>query len=670
MKSNTHLSIALVMMLASSAALAQTKLNPFAGEVRDLYAVNATTWLAATQGGAVYRTTNSGSAWAPAGSSAIRKAMRYVNKCAGVGATVYCATGNGVFKSGDGGVNWSQLTYDAAATVAADPANANNVLVGVKGVGVLRSTDGGASFTVRSGVAMSGDIRVIHFYNSSTAYAGLVAGAAYPSGEASGGGVFRSTDGGNTWADITAAPATRKVSALTTDTSGSVYTSSSGTGEGAVYKYNGSAWSKTNTFVSGAVYAEWGATQLYRDAANRIWMPSIYGVFVTADGGTTWSPSNAAQGFLNTTRTNAVFSPGGTTLVRAVAGIGLWQTTTLSGSTATELNNGLGAGRVRAMDLVGSELLAGGQGAGVSSSSNGGTSWSRRTTGLGSVVSGSSVIPVEIKDVTHLSAAGSTAYAAADLGGVYRYNSSTSSWAIVDEAGINGSGINNTGFTGGTYFIRPGGLLALASGEVLYSVFDGNGAGGAAHGVWYRNAGGSWSQIVGSPATPAYGMLRVLQAGANGRVFAVRNAFLPYMGQSASALAPVSSGAFAQTSINAPFFVTIAAPGAGDPINGVVVAATSRGIYRSANGGVTWLQLPAAGLANLIATGLAYDASGRLYAGDADGDLYCSNDNGTNFVKKATASSSAIHDLKYVNSTLHVLTDGDGVIAFPNPTCP
>lgn len=130
------------------------------------------------------------------------------------------ATG-GVWKTVDGGRNWIPLTDDqptlVVGAIALDPSNPDTVYVGTGelltgfyGSGVLKSTDGGASWTqltgpfvgpfntVRSG-AVFGALAV------SPANPQLIlAGVDYGGGLAARGGIYRSADGGVTWTQVLA----------------------------------------------------------------------------------------------------------------------------------------------------------------------------------------------------------------------------------------------------------------------------------------------------------------------------------------------------------------------------------------------------------------------------------------------------------------------------------
>lgn len=130
------------------------------------------------------------------------------------------ATGDGVYKSTDGGKTWRHMGLKDAQQIGGvivDPKDANRVFVAALGHpygpnterGVYRSTDGGETWTrVLYKDENTGAIQVeFDPTNSQIVYADLWAGRQGPweNGAWQGpeSGLFKSTDGGNTWAKLT-----------------------------------------------------------------------------------------------------------------------------------------------------------------------------------------------------------------------------------------------------------------------------------------------------------------------------------------------------------------------------------------------------------------------------------------------------------------------------------
>ncbi|HYX42419.1 MAG TPA: hypothetical protein VE821_12015, partial [Pyrinomonadaceae bacterium] len=130
------------------------------------------------------------------------------------------STGDGLYKSTDGGQTWLHLGLRDGQQIGAiivDPKDANRIFVAVLGHpygpnaerGVFRSTDGGATFEKvlykdenTGAIALAFDPK-----NSRTIYADLWAARQGPwengSWQGSGSGLFKSTDGGQTWQQLT-----------------------------------------------------------------------------------------------------------------------------------------------------------------------------------------------------------------------------------------------------------------------------------------------------------------------------------------------------------------------------------------------------------------------------------------------------------------------------------
>ena len=111
---------------------------------------------------------------------------------------VYAATANDLFKTTDGGDQWTALSgLDVPGTVravAVHPSNPQKVLAGVEGLGVYASSDGGTTWQpAYAGLEPNGSLHDILFDPSDGS-------VAYCSDRNS--GVYHSTDGGSTWQRI------------------------------------------------------------------------------------------------------------------------------------------------------------------------------------------------------------------------------------------------------------------------------------------------------------------------------------------------------------------------------------------------------------------------------------------------------------------------------------
>jgi len=181
--------------------------------------------------GGVWRSSDYGNNWEPIfddqptgsigaiGISAANPDVIYVGSGAGI-IRPDLATGDGMYKSGDAGRSWTHLGLRDTRMIAmvdVDPTNPDRLFVAALGHpygpnaerGIFRSTDGGQSFEkvlYRDEYTSGNDVR-IDPRNPQTVYAALWPqqqafweGGDFTSGE---GGVFKSTDGGTTWTQLT-----------------------------------------------------------------------------------------------------------------------------------------------------------------------------------------------------------------------------------------------------------------------------------------------------------------------------------------------------------------------------------------------------------------------------------------------------------------------------------
>lgn len=169
---------------------------------------------AGAAGGGLWKTTDSGGTWAPLTDGLSDLSVGAVAVAPSSPGTVYLGTGEGgyaidfipgigILKSTDGGATWNLPSSVIATTfyrISVHPTNPNELVVGTR-EGAFRSTDGGDSWTNVISRATYGDVPDIVRDSSDprTLYAATWCASGsctFPAAR-----VLRSTDGGATWSD-------------------------------------------------------------------------------------------------------------------------------------------------------------------------------------------------------------------------------------------------------------------------------------------------------------------------------------------------------------------------------------------------------------------------------------------------------------------------------------
>ncbi len=280
------------------------------------------TLYAGTSGGGVFKSTDGGASWTPAGlARLVVHALVLDPGTPGVvyaGASAFNETGSGkggVFVSPDGGATWAARNVGLLAFPGTGPGNVADVFAlgfdpvlpsviyaGVNG-GVLRSVDGGQTWAARATGLPRAEVvsLAIDPTDSEVIYAGLV-----------GGGVYRSRDAGATWVQIWAAPpgANFRLSVfLDPDQPSTLYAvTRGGTSGGGVFRSTdaGLTWVARGVGLPGCPPCPQGTvcppepcaafvTSLAIDpfATRILYAGTSEGVFKSTDGGARWRPSGA-----------------------------------------------------------------------------------------------------------------------------------------------------------------------------------------------------------------------------------------------------------------------------------------------------------------------------------------------------------------------------------------
>lgn len=641
-----------MLACASGACLgASAQLTAQSGEIRDFYSLASPTVYAATRGGGLQKSTDNGATW----TKVAAMGTRYLWKIGGSSSNpnlIFVAGDDGVFRTTNGGTSWTQVTFEAARAVVVDPANDQNVLLGVPGAGVYRSADGGATFALSSSGLDSTDVRaLVAGSTAGTFFVGL-----YSNATGAWGGVFRSTDGGVTWSSWNGsgggALPSRYVTSLAVTAAGSLI---AGTYDPAV---GGMPYRKVGSgnWVGGLAQNVSGVYAIHADknASNTVWMGShVQGIYKsTNDGASFVASSNSAQDVFTDVNALGTLPGAANRVLAAPSALGIYASTD-GGSTWPKSSSGLVADRGVALvtGSSASEFFLGTLGGGVFHSLNAGTSFSVANSGLVNAVYGPKTL-----DVVALAGAAGIVYAATyGFGGLYQWNG-VSAWARVSEGGLaNDPSVYST----------PSGVAVDPSNpqNAFYSLF-----GGAPAGTYRRNNGPVWSKVRDGPYGGAgAGPIAQGSPGSNRWYILNVDAVPDRSADNGLTWNSVAIAAAGQVGFMPLMFFSLAE----NPLSPTTgVASTSKGLFRSTDAGATWAPVLPTGLLATQLTGLAFSSlvGNRLFAGDLGGNFYCSNDGGSTWLLRETFAAG-VSAVSWMNNLVFLTTDGAGVMQ-RDPTCP
>ena len=298
------------------------------------------TFYMAQVNGGVWKTTDAGRTWKPIfddqdtgsiGSIAVAPSDPNI-VYAGSGEGLHrpdLSTGNGMYKSSDAGKTWTHLGLRDAQQIpnlAVDPKNANRLFVAALGHpygpneerGIFRSTDGGKTFdkVLYKDENTGGNDVDIDPSNPDTVYATMWEERQGPWENAvwagTGGGIFKSTDGGTTWkpltkglpvviqANIAISPANPNRIFAVVSGNATPGVLDQGRGSGGLYRSDDAGESWTKITEDNRPVGRIGGGDLPMPIpnpkdANTLIMASTVS-WKSTDGGATWAPFKGAPG--------------------------------------------------------------------------------------------------------------------------------------------------------------------------------------------------------------------------------------------------------------------------------------------------------------------------------------------------------------------------------------
>ena len=395
---------------------------------------------------------------------------------------------NGIFfKTTTAGSIWSNnnaAPTEGLSSLAVAPTDPNTIYAG-SSKGVYRSTDAGATWTKTSTANLPESVPIIGLAvdpnNSSIVYAGSV-------------GLFKTTDGGNSWNPVNLPPPSNinlgigvRTIVFDPSTPTTIYVGAT-TG---VFRStdNGSTWTGLNNFgIPGGGTEEINSIAIDPAAPTTIYAGSTFdGIFKTTNGGSSWTPiNNGITGPPNLSSRfieDVIIDPFNSSTLYLNA-LGIINKSTNGGSSWAAVNNSAVRGGINAMladRSTPNTLYVATVGGGVIKTTDGGTSWTSVNNGLWSGII--RVLAVDPSNPATLYAGGSDTVSTTDAF-VSTLNSSGSDLLFStylggsgDEVGngiaVDGSGnIYVTGNTKSTNFLT---LNALQPAPLSATDFAGNG---------------------------------------------------------------------------------------------------------------------------------------------------------------------------------------------------
>jgi len=318
--------------------------------------------------GGVWKTTDGGVTWAPLTDGLSSQVVGCLTLDPVDPNTVYFGTGEeyfagytlggvGIWKSTDGGATWTLKGNSTFAgrrinAISIDPTDTSRWVV-CSDLGFHTTTDGGATFTLRK--AGVGSALERHPTIANTLYGAM--GWPFGGSTASANGVYKSTDGGVTWTLLAGPP--------------------TGTSAG---RYELSICKGTPSVVYAVCTVPPGTSSAYL----------MKGVWKTTNGGSTWTQIATTSSFPNSWPQGwydlAIKANPDNSNVCYVADVVPYKTTN-SGATWTFLGNPGGHPDIHAIEILpgASSTVYLGQDSGLYISTDGGSSWTHRNSGRGTM---------------------------------------------------------------------------------------------------------------------------------------------------------------------------------------------------------------------------------------------------------------------------------------------
>ena len=529
-------------------------------------------------------------------------------------SVLYAGTfdGHGLFKTTDGGANWSAVNTGLAIPEAVEAITVDSqgtVYAGANGA-IVKGSAQGSNWSLAQGVTQL--ISSIAVASPTVIYAAT-----------RGGGVLKSSDAGASFQQANTGLTAMDLLAFAIDSSGNLY---AGATSGGVFKADSAAanWVPMNTGLPQSVILG-----LLADSSGAVYASSLGGVYKTTDGAAHW---NAANSGLGLGAPSIAMDSAGTIYAETTLSP-LFKTSNAAG-TWSKVNSGLASNvslNCLAVDPSGATLYAGTE-----------QGFFRTTSGLFSWISDNSGFnATEVFALTFDPTSPGTLYASVFGSGVYKSTDNGSTWSLlsepfiyirplaVDSAGRAFTGaqgaLSRTTDHGATWStITPAGSTSAIIWNLDVSSATYYGATSAGL-ITSTDAGATWnSSATGLGGAGLYSVavdpsnVMIVYAGSNGHGL--------YKSSDGGATFSPSSSGFSGT---APLALTV------DP-SGVVYAGAENGLFKSTDHGATWNPLTNGLNGNLYSVVVDPASPATVYAAGSSG-VFRSTDGGSTFAQLSSA---------------------------------
>ncbi len=221
--------------------------------------------------------------------------------------------GGGVIVSTNDGANWSKLgtglPNEACTGLVLDPTSppsARVLYASMYNSGVWKSSDGGATWVAKPGVGFSDNHHAARLYrDGATGYLYCVVTAFRVNNTFTKGGLFRSTNGGDTWTDLTNRQFAWPTDVAVVDSNTMYLSAATGGGyaQGGAWKTTngGATWTRvlSESLIStyhAPTFTQSMTVAVYPDNPNIVYCGTdLQGLWVSQDAGMTWAPFTNLQ---------------------------------------------------------------------------------------------------------------------------------------------------------------------------------------------------------------------------------------------------------------------------------------------------------------------------------------------------------------------------------------